>query len=312
MITFAETGGTNVKPTLLVLAAGMGTRYGGLKQMDVMGHSGEALLDYSVFDAIRAGFGKVVFIIRPDFADEFKTKVAARFDSRVEVDYAFQTLDALPAGYTPPAGREKPWGTAHAVLCARDVVREPFCVINADDFYGRPAYEAISAHLAGTSTQSTRFAMVGFTLRNTLSEHGTVTRGVCRTDAAGFLTDIAEMTKISRTDTGAVNREAGAPEILLTGNEPVSMNIWGFSPKLFDLLDSVFREFLGLAGHELKSECYLPVAVGSLVKNALVSCKVLRTDSEWFGITYREDKSRVQACISQLIKSGQYPANLWA
>ncbi|MDR2845132.1 MAG: nucleotidyltransferase [Puniceicoccales bacterium] len=300
------------KPTLLVLAAGMGSRYGGLKQIDSMGPNGETLLDYSVFDALRAGFGKVVFIIREDFADEFKAKVASKFAHKIAVDYAYQELAKLPAGYTLPAGREKPWGTTHAILCAKDVVKEPFAVINADDFYGRSTYQIIADYLHGIPVGSSDFAMVGFRLDKTLSDHGTVTRGVCQSDGTGHLTDIQEMTKIARTPAGIFNREEGKPEVPLTGSEPASMNIWGFSPKLFDHLDRIFREFLDASGTALKSECYIPLTIGQLVKEKHITCKVLRTDSEWFGITYREDKPIVQASIARLIAAGQYPAHLWA
>lgn len=300
------------KPTLLVLAAGMGSRYGGLKQIDPMGPSGEALLDYSVFDALRAGFGKVVFIIRHDFEDEFRARVAAKFEHKIAVDYAYQDLGRLPEGFAVPAGREKPWGTSHAILCAKDVVREPFAVINADDFYGRHSYAVVGGHLSQLGADSVDFAMVGFKLDKTLSDNGTVTRGVCKTDAAGYLTEIEEMTKIASREGVIANREEGKPEVVLTGGEPVSMNIWGFSPRLFKHLDRVFREFLEKSGNELKSECYIPLTVGQLVRERHVSCKVLGTDSEWFGITYREDKPAVQENIRRLVAAGEYPQNLWA
>lgn len=300
------------KPTLLVLAAGMGSRYGGLKQIDPMGPSGETILDYSVFDALRAGFGKVVFIIRPDFEQDFREKVAAKFAGRVPVDYAFQTLDKLPAGWTVPPGREKPWGTTHAILCAKDVVRENFAVINADDFYGRGSYQALGDFLAKADPRSSDFSMVGFTLRNTLSDHGTVARGVCKTDAGGLLTDIEEMTKIARTPAGAAHTYDDGRTVSLTGDEPVSMNMWGFTPRLFDHLDRLFLEFLQKGGKELKSESYIPMAVGQLVREKHITCRVLRTPAAWFGVTYREDKPVVQANIAALIAKGEYPANLWA
>jgi UTP-glucose-1-phosphate uridylyltransferase len=300
------------KPTLLVLAAGMGSRYGGLKQIDPMGPSGETILDYSVFDALRAGFGKVVFIIRPDFEQDFRQKVAAKFAGRVPVDYAFQTLDKLPAGWSVPAGREKPWGTTHAILCAKGVVRENFAVINADDFYGRGSYQVLGEFLAKADPRSSDFSMVGFTLRNTLSDHGTVARGVCKTDASGLLTDIEEMTKIALAGSGAANTYDDGRTVSLTGEEPVSMNMWGFTPRLFDHLDRLFLEFLQKGGKELKSESYIPMAVGQLVKERHITCRVLRTPAAWFGVTYREDKPVVQANISGLIAKGEYPANLWA
>lgn len=298
-------------PTLLVLAAGMGSRYGGLKQIDPMGPSGETILDYSVYDALRAGFGKVVFIIRPDFETDFREKVAAKFAGRVPVDYAFQTLDKLPAGWSIPAGREKPWGTTHAILCAKDVVKENFAVINADDFYGHDSYVSLAKFLSAADAKGSDFSMVGFTLRHTLSEHGTVARGVCKTDAAGLLTDIDEMTKIGRLPQGARNTRDDGTTNDLTGEEAVSMNMWGFTPRLFDHLDRVFLEFLKRAGHEMKSESYIPMTVGQLVKEGHVSCRVLRTTSAWFGVTYREDKPIVQAKLLELIRRGDYPSNLW-
>jgi choline kinase len=289
----------------------MGSRYGKLKQMDPMGPSNEVLLDYSVFDALRAGFGKIVFIIRHDFEEDFKAQVSARFSKQIPVDFAYQELNKLPAGVSVPPGREKPWGTAHAILCARDVVKEPFCVINADDFYGQATYVKIAEHLRSIPRDSSDFAMVGFRLDNTLSENGSVTRGVCQSDGAGFLTDIEEMKKIRREAGGIFNREDAAPAVALTGAEPVSMNIWGFTPKLFEHLDRIFREFIKQSGTELKSECYIPVAVGQLVKEKLATCKVLRTDSEWFGITYPEDKPTTKANLLRLVQAGKYPENLW-
>jgi UTP-glucose-1-phosphate uridylyltransferase len=301
-----------MKPTLLVLAAGMGSRYGGLKQIDPMGPSGETILDYSVYDALRAGFGKVVFIIRPDFEADFRERIVAKFAGRIEVGFAFQTLDRLPAGFTVPAGREKPWGTTHAILCARDAVSTPFAVINADDFYGRDSYASLGRRLATLTNADRTFCMVGFTLRNTLSDHGTVARGVCRTDATGRLTDIKELTKIARTATGAENRAEDGAITPLTGDEPVSMNMWGFTPAIFPLLEQDFRAFLAAHGREMKSESYIPMAVGALVTSGQVSCEVLRTDSAWFGVTYREDKPAVQASILAQVRQGAYPDALWA
>jgi UTP-glucose-1-phosphate uridylyltransferase len=298
------------KPTLLVLAAGMGSRYGGLKQIDPMGPSGETILDYSVFDALRAGFGKVVFIIRPDFEQAFREQVAAKFSGRVPVEFAFQTLDKLPAGWSVPPGREKPWGTTHAILCAKDVVRENFAVINADDFYGRDSYATLADFLRKADPHGSDFSMVGFTLRNTLSDHGTVARGVCQTNAAGLLTDIDEMTKIGRAGDGARNTREDGSTVDLTGEEPVSMNMWGFTPRLFDHLDRLFLEFLQRSGKELKGESYIPMTVGQLVREGHVSCRVLRTNSEWFGVTYREDKPVVQAKLAALVARGEYPRNL--
>ena len=301
-----------MKPTLLVLAAGTGSRYGGLKQIDPVGPSGETILDYSVFDALRSGFGRVVFIIRPDFEKDFRERVAARFTSKVDVDFAFQTLDRLPAGFSPPAGREKPWGTTHAILCAREQVRTPFAVINADDFYGRDSYAVLGADLAAMNPATTDYSMVGFTLKNTLSEHGTVARGVCRTGPDGRLTEIRELTRIGRKGPGAEHNGEDGTVVPLTGEEPVSMNMWGFAPSLFPLIDEEFRQFLAAKGGEMKSESYIPIAMGTLIQASRASCRVLRTGSAWFGVTYREDKPKVEASIRALIASGQYPDRLWS
>ena len=298
--------------TLVVLAAGMGSRYGGLKQIDPMGPSGETILDYSVFDAVRAGFGRVVFIIRPDFEEAFRNGVSAKFADRIDVAYAFQTLDRLPAGHTIPEGREKPWGTTHAILCARDQIHGNFAVINADDFYGRDSYAVLADYLSDVDPSGTDFGMVGFTLRNTLSDHGSVARGVCATDGAGFLTDIDEMTKIERVGSAARNTRDDGRTVELTGDEPVSMNMWGFTPRILDDLERIFGEFLVASGRELKSECFIPLSVGQLIKEQRATCRVLRTDSSWFGVTYQEDKPVVQASIAALVARGDYPADLWA
>jgi UTP-glucose-1-phosphate uridylyltransferase len=301
-----------MKPTLLVLAAGMGSRYGGLKQIDPMGPSGETILDYSVYDAIRAGFGKVVFIIRPDFENDFRERIAAKFEGRIKVGFAFQTIDQLPTGFLVPPGRDKPWGTTHAILCARSAVDTPFAVINADDFYGRDSYANLGKFLSLAQSSSTDYAMVGFTLRNTLSEHGTVARGVCQTDAAGMLTDIQELTKISKLASGAKNLADDGLVTPLNGSEPVSMNMWGFTPAIFPQLADDFRNFLTARGSEMKSEAYIPMSVGNLIRAHAATCRVLRTDSTWFGVTYREDKPIVQASILEQVASGDYPAHLWS
>ena len=297
--------------TLVVLAAGMGSRYGGLKQIDPMGPSGETILDYSVFDALRAGFSKVVFIIRPDFEADFRNNVSSKFEHLVDVEYAFQTLDKLPSGWSVPAGREKPWGTTHAILCAADVVKENFAVINADDFYGQESYAVLNEELSGVDSFANTFSMVGFTLRNTLSDHGSVARGVCTTSENGLLTHIDEMTNLSREGSGAVYTREDGSVLNLTGDEPVSMNMWGFTPRLFDHLDRVFQEFLRTSGTELKSECFIPLTVGQLITEKHVTCKVLRSNSTWFGVTYKEDKEIVQGSIAALVKKGKYPQSLW-
>ena len=300
-----------MKPTLLILAAGMGSRYGGLKQIDPMGPSGETILDYSVFDAIRAGFGKVVFVIRPDFERDFRERVMTRFAGRIATDCVHQTLDMVPAGFTVPEGRTKPWGTTHAVLCSRDCVHEPFAMINADDFYGRDSFAVLGRRLASLPVDSAAYCMVGFTLSNTLSESGTVARGVCRTDARGFLTDIRELLQVRRTAAGAED-SGGEGVTVLTGREPVSMNMWGFTPHVFPQLESSFRAFLAAHGSEPKSECYIPMTVGDLVKAGRATCEVLGTTSAWFGATYSEDKPIVQRSIRALVDSGEYPPSLWS
>ena len=302
-----------MKPTLLILAAGMGSRYGGLKQMDPMGPSGETVLDYSVFDAIRAGFGKVVFIIREDFAEAFKASVGARFVGKIAVDYAFQKLDDLPEGFSIPDGRTKPWGTAHAVRAARHVTDGPFAVINADDFYGADAYQSIVRWFAAASEDSSmdHYSMVGYPLRNTLSDHGAVNRGVCQTDAGGLLTDVEEVVDISR-DTDDVVRG-----IWLDGQRrevadtcPVSMNFWGFTRAFFDQLEDHFTAFLREKGGEQKSECYIPTVVDDFIRRGKADCQVLDTTSSWFGVTYPDDKPHVVASIAKLVEAGEYPSPL--
>ena len=287
--------------TLVVLAAGMGSRYGGLKQIDPVGPAGETVLDYAVFDAIRAGFARVVFVIRRDFDALFREKIGARYAGRIAVDYVYQSLDALPAGFAPPPAREKPWGTGHAVWCAREAVRENFAVINADDFYGADSFARLARFLA--DAQGGEFAMVGFRMVNTLSEHGTVSRGVCTSGAGGALQSIMEVTSIAATDVGAGKKYSGA--------EIVSMNCWGFTPALFPGLDAQFRAFLAARGSEAKSEFYLPAAVSALIARGEARVRVLPTESTWFGVTYREDKPRVSAAIAALIQAGRYPAKLF-
>ena len=297
------------KPTLLVLAAGMGSRYGGLKQIDPVGPAGETIIDYSIFDAMRAGFGKLVFVIRKDIEQQFREIVGARFEKRIAVEYVFQELDKLPAPYRLPAGRTKPWGTTHAILMAEGVIRENFAAINADDFYGQEAYQVLAKHLiAGTAD----YAMVGFILKNTLSAHGSVARGVSRVDAHNYLTNIVEMMKIEPDGSGAKNTEAYGQLTKLTGDEAVSMNFWGFTPALFPQIKVEFEKFLKKAGGEQKSECYIPATVGELVTSGRARCKVLRSSDSWFGVTYREDRPQVVESIRQLIAQGKYPEQLWA
>ncbi|MGA2245017.1 MAG: sugar phosphate nucleotidyltransferase [Verrucomicrobiota bacterium] len=296
-------------PTLLVLAAGMGSRYGGLKQIDPVGPAGETIIDYSIFDAMRAGFGKLVFVIRHDIEQQFREIVGSRFEKRIPVEYVFQELDKLPAGFRVPEGRTKPWGTTHAILMAEQAVQEPFAAINADDFYGRQAYKVLAEHLTSGSQD---YAMVGFVLKNTLSDHGSVARGVSRTDANDYLTSIVEMLKIEPDGGGAKNTDADGKVTKLTGEEAVSMNFWGFTPALFPQIHVAFENFLGKSGGELKSECYIPVTVGELVTGGQAKVKVLRSADSWFGVTYREDRPQVVESIRKLIAKGDYPEKLWA
>jgi NDP-sugar pyrophosphorylase family protein len=290
--------------TLVVLAAGMGSRYGGLKQIDSVGPSGETMLDYAVFDALRAGFTRVAFVIRRDFEAIFRQKIGDRYAGRATVDYVFQEVNELPSGSVPPVGREKPWGTGHAVWCARDAVAENFAVINADDFYGADSFVQLAKFLRGRPATEATFAMVGFRLANTLSEHGTVARGVTTVGADGELRSIVEETGIAPIDVGTGRK--------FSGQEIVSMNCWGFTPALFSRLDAEFRAFLTVRGNELKSEFYLPVAVSAMIAPGQARVGVLTTESTWFGITYREDKPQVEAEITKLVAAGQYPAKLWS
>jgi hypothetical protein len=296
-------------PTLLILAAGMGSRYGGLKQIDPVGPGGETIIDYSIFDALRAGFGKLVFVIRKDIEDAFRETVGSRFEKRVAVEYVFQELDAIPAGFTVPEGRTKPWGTTHAILAASGAIHEPFAAINADDFYGAQGYRELAGHLTSGSSD---YAMVGFTLRNTLSEFGTVARGVCRVSGDDTLQNIVELLKIERDGNGARNTDADGNVTKLSGDEPVSMNMWAFLPGVFDQLRERFEQFLRRSGSDLKAECLIPTTVGDLVKDGQARVKVLRTQDSWFGVTYREDRPRVIESVRTLISAGVYPEKLWS
>ena len=302
-----------MKPTLVVLAAGMGSRYGGLKQVDPVGPSGEALLDYSVFDAIRGGFGKVVFVIRKDIEEAFRTQVGSKYEGLVPVDYCFQDINDLPAPYKVPEGRTKPWGTAHAVRAARDVVKEPFAVINADDFYGRDSFAKLGEFLSQSGEDAAsplHFAMAGYRLDLTLSENGSVARGICDVAADGTLKGVTEMTKLVKAGDTAENQENPESPVKIPLDARVSMNCWGFTPKLFTELEDRFATFLAARGTEMKSEWYIPFVVDELIKEGKADCKVLPTDSRWFGVTYREDKPYVVSEIAKLVEAGEYPTNL--
>lgn len=295
-------------PTLLVLAAGMGSRYGGLKQIDPVGPNGEAILDYSVFDAKRAGFGRVVFLIRHSIEEAFRQTVGSRYDGSIPVDYAFQELEELPAGFAVPEGRTKPWGTTHAVLCAAPALTAPFAVINADDFYGSASYRALAGHLQSGAGD---FAMVGFVLRKTLSAFGSVARGICEVGGDGLLRTVVEHTTIEPEGDGARSVQADGQAVPLSGDELVSMNMWGFTPELFAPLREDFGRFLKSSGGELKSECYLPNSVNTLVGQGLARVRVLSSPDAWFGVTYREDRESVVERIRALVAAGAYPERLW-
>ena len=305
-----------MKPTLVVLAAGMGSRYGGLKQVDPVGPSGEAILDYSVFDAHRAGFGKVVFIIRKDIEEVFRAQIGSKYEGLLPVDYAFQDIADLPPPYTVPDGRSKPWGTAHAIRAARNVVHEPFAAINADDFYGRDAFQQLGKFLqssaAADAAAPLRFAMVGYKLSLTLSEHGSVARGICSIDSAGRLSKVVEHVKLVKTPTGAHDEDPAAEVKDFSGDERVSMNLWGFTPALFDALEARFPAWLAANAQREKSEWYIPFVVDEMVHEGAATVDVLPTESSWFGVTYREDKPFVTAEIRKLVDAGEYPASLFS
>ncbi|MBU0679762.1 MAG: nucleotidyltransferase [Verrucomicrobia bacterium] len=301
-----------MKPTLLILAAGIGSRYGGLKQLDPVGPSGEIVIDYSIFDALRAGFGKVVFVIRRDIEKDFRDMIGGKFEDRTEVAYAFQDLDALPPGFTVPPERSKPWGTAHAVLVAEKHVPGPFAVINADDFYGRAAYRILAGFLAEKHNESPpEYAMVGYSLRNTLSPFGSVARGVCSADEHGFLRSVDEITDIIPDGDDAGHTDADGRPARLAGDTVVSMNMWGFTPSLFEYLSAGFEEFLREKGSEAKSEFFLPMLVDQLITSGKALTRMLKTDSAWFGVTYKEDKPLVVRRIAELVAAGEYPPSLW-
>lgn len=293
--------------TLVVLAAGIGSRYGGLKQMDPVGPAGEFLLDYTVYDAVQAGFNRVVFVIRDDIEAAFREVIGSRIAEHVSTTYVCQELADVPQGYEVPDGREKPWGTGHAVLTCREAVDGPFASVNADDYYGRESYTALADFLSGTAHDPAAYSMVGFQMRNTLSDHGTVSRGVCSTDDRGCLTEVVERTRIQKTATGI-----DACGVSLSGQEIVSMNIWGLKPSIFGHLAARFCTFLDERGDDPKAEFFMPTVINTLIHEKLASVKVLETGSTWFGVTYPEDKDRVVAAIRKRIRRGEYPESLWS
>lgn len=300
-----------MKPTLFVLAAGMGSRYGGLKQLDGLGPNGETIMDYSIFDAIRSGFGKVVFVIRKDFEDDFRTKILRKYENHIPVEVVFQSIQDLPEGFTCPAERTKPWGTNHAVLMGKDVIKEPFAVINADDFYGRDSFEVLGKELTALTGKTNQYCMVGFRVGNTLSESGSVARGVCETNAEGYLTGVVERTAIERINGEIQFTDENDQTIVIGDNTPVSMNMWGFTPDYFAYSENYFKQFLQKNMDNPKSEYFIPLMVNELITKGTASVKVLDTTSKWFGVTYAADRQSVVDKISALITAGEYPEKLF-
>ena len=299
-----------MKPTLVVLAAGMGSRYGGLKQMDAFGPNGETIIEYSVFDAIRAGFGKVVFVIRESFAEAFKEQLGSKFCDKIEVAYVYQELNKLPEGFSLPEGREKPWGTGHALMMAAPETTTPFAVINADDFYGQKSYAIMADFLSDQDKNSNHFSLLGYEVRNTLSENGSVSRGVCEVNDQGAMLSVTERTKIYRKDTAIVYEE-DEKIYPLSDTTAVSMNFMGFSPIAFDYFNQAFVTFLKDHGNEMKSEFFMPFVLDEMAQQKIAKVSVINTPSKWFGVTYQEDKPLALDYLNELIAQGEYPSNLW-
>lgn len=301
---------SKIKPTLVILSAGMGSRYGGLKQMDAFTSEGDTIMDFSLYDAIQAGFGKVVFIIRKSFEKEFKASVEKKIEGKIEIEYVYQELDNVPEKYRNPE-RVKPWGTGHALLMAKDAIKGNFAIINADDFYSRQAFDVIAEQLRNTDENSYDFSMVAYSLKNTISENGYVSRGECSIDDNGFLTDVTERVRIEKIE-GELKTENDKGEMIpIHENTIVSMNFWGFTPKCFDFGDELFLDFLEKNTENLKAEFYLPSIVNSMLAFKKASVKVLESNSKWFGVTYSEDKEKVQKEINILKDNGVYPSKLW-
>ncbi len=298
-----------MKPTLLILAAGIGSRYGGVKQMDKIGPSGESIIDYSVFDAIRAGFGKVVFVLNPKIEKDFKEIYETKLAGKIETDYVLQEVSAVPDGVCVSKNRVKPWGTGHAVLVAKNVINEPFAVINADDFYGKKAFILISKFLSDLKLNSSEYAMVGYKLANTLSENGSVSRGICKTEN-GLLTDVVERTSIEYVNNDIMYTDNGETH-KIDSQSVVSMNFWGFSPLYFNQLEKDFISFINKNSEEIKAEFYIPTVVNNLIDKKEASIKMLTSDDQWFGVTYQEDKETTIKKVGELVKAGVYPTNLW-
>lgn len=301
-----------MKPTLFVLAAGMGSRYGGLKQLDGVGPHGETIMDYSIYDALKAGFGKVVFVIRKDFEQDFREKILSKYQGAIPVEVVFQSIDSLPEGYSAPEGRTKPWGTNHAVLMGADVIREPFAVINADDYYGADAFRVIARELSAERTRKGDYCMVGFRVGNTMTENGSVSRGVCTANADGYLDNIVERTAIAFDDQHRISfTDENGDTCFLDPNTPVSMNFWGFTPDYFDFSMREFIKFLDNRINEPKAEYYIPTAVNDLIHSGEATVRLLDTTSKWFGVTYADDRDSVVAQLAELHASGVYPDKLF-
>ncbi len=299
-----------MKTSLAILAAGMGSRYGGLKQIDPIGPSGEIVIDYSIHDALAAGFEKIIFIIRRDIEDDFRAAVGKKYENRAEIHYAFQDIHDIPANFSVPEGRTKPWGTGHALLSIESHVDEPFAILNADDFYGAGGFRSLRTFLTH-STDPTAYALVGFILSKTLSPNGSVSRGICRTDDQLLLQEVAELTHIDSDVQGVFNTAPDGNRQPLSGDEFVSMNLWGFTPSVFEQFQSLFEEFLRAKGTEAKSEFYIPSAVDQLIQRQLATVRVLPSEDRWFGVTYPEDKPDVMRNIRELVDSGAYRSPLW-
>ena len=303
-----------MKPTLLLLAAGMGSRYGGLKQLDGLGPNGETIMDYSIYDAIQAGFGKIVWVIRKDFENDFREKILSKYEGHVPCELCFQSLEDLPEGFAVPEGRVKPWGTNHAVLMAKDVIKEPFCVINCDDFYNRDCFKVIGKFLSELPEGAKNtYAMVGFRVGNTLSDNGTVARGICSKDEKGNLTTVVERTEIERRDGEIKYKDDDGQWVATPENTPVSMNVWGFTPDYFEYSESFFKEFLADPENQknLKAEFFIPLMVNKLINEGTATVKVLDTTSKWFGVTYSADRPSVVEKIQNLVDTGVYPNKLF-
>ncbi len=300
-----------MKPTLFVLAAGMGSRYGGLKQLDGLGPNGETIMDYSIYDAIRAGFGKIVFVIRKSFEDDFRSIVVEKFKNIIDVEVVFQDITDVPEGSSYNPERAKPWGTNHAVLMGKDVIHEPFAVINADDFYGKESFAVLADFLRSVENKQNTYCMVGYRVGNTLSESGSVSRGVCVVDDNNYLQNVVERTSIEEKNGIIYYADENGEDVAIEANTPVSMNMWGFTPDYFDYSLKAFKEFLATEGDKLKSEFYIPLVVNNLIVEGKATCKVLDTPSKWFGVTYAEDRPQVVLKINELIRKGDYPEKLF-